>query len=143
MRAGEIGRTIDARSMAPDGDEMTISMVSTPKPVAEPPAPVIWRGVAASRGAGRGRVFMVRGAGDAAAAPPGSVIVADWLPAAWVPLLQQPAAVLVARGGALSKAATALREQRVPAVAGVAGFIGLREGDDVEVDGGAGSARRL
>jgi phosphohistidine swiveling domain-containing protein len=70
------------------------------------------------------------------------VIVAERLPAAWVPLLRGPAAVLVASGGALSEAATVLRERRVPAVVAVAGLDGLREGDEVEVDGGAGAARR-
>jgi phosphoenolpyruvate synthase/pyruvate phosphate dikinase len=123
---------------------MTISVASTrTRATTSRRPPASWRGTPASAGVGRGGVRFVRDVGDALAAPPGSVLVADVIPAAWVPLLRRPAAVLVGRGGALSNTATALRERRVPALAGVAGLAGLLDGDQVEVDGGAGTARRL
>jgi pyruvate,water dikinase len=109
----------------------------------EAPTRRCWAGVALSSGAGHGPVRRVRTIGEAIAAPPGSVVVADVLPAGWVWLLRRPAAVLVAHGGQLCNAAIALRERRVPALTGSVGLDALRDGDAVEVDAKAGRARRL
>jgi pyruvate,water dikinase len=99
-------------------------------------------GDAASRGAAAGRVHVVGGLSDAAGAAPGSVLVFRTLPPGWVPALRAPAAVVVREGGALSNAATVLRERGIPAVVGVGPAAdALREGDRVEVDATRGTVR--
>jgi phosphohistidine swiveling domain-containing protein len=79
---------------------------------------VLW-GSGVSAGRARGRALRVGNAREAAAAGPGDVAVVDVLPAGWAPLVAHAAAVVAAEGGALSNAATVLRELRVPAVVGV------------------------
>ena len=97
-------------------------------------------GRAASRGCGRGRARWVDSPEGAMATPEGTVVLAGTLPAAWVPLLLAPAAVVVANGGALANAATVLRERGVPAVFGAGeGLRAIRDGDLVAVDGATGS----
>jgi pyruvate,water dikinase len=100
-------------------------------------------GNAASRGIVVGRVHLiVGGVSDAAAAPPGSVLVFRTLPPGWVPMLRAPGAVIVVEGGMLSNTAKVLRERGIPAVVGVGPAAGaLREGDRVEVDGTRGVVR--
>ena len=108
--------------------------------VVESPGAAAVAGRAASRGCGRGRARWVDSPEDAMALPEGTVVLAGTLPAAWVPLLAAPAAVVVAKGGALANAATALRERGVPAVFGAGEALrAIAEGDLVEVDGATGS----
>jgi pyruvate,water dikinase len=104
--------------------------------------PTLLQGSALSPGVATGAVRFVRTADDAVEAPPGSVVVADHLPASWVPLLRAPAAVVTARGGVLSNTAIQLREAGVPASAVLQGLETLRPGDRVEVDGATGRVRR-
>ena len=83
----------------------------------------------------RGRALVVRSTGAAPAAEPGTVLIVERLPAAWAPMLRNVAAVVAETGGALSSAATVLRERGIPAVFGVDGATGaIRSGDAVEVD---------
>jgi phosphohistidine swiveling domain-containing protein len=79
--------------------------------------PIVGQG--ASAGHGRGVVRAALSLPEARAAPPGAVLLVERLAAAWVPLLAAPAAVVSVEGGALSTAATCLRERGIPAVAGV------------------------
>jgi phosphohistidine swiveling domain-containing protein len=83
----------------------------------------------------RGRALVARASDRPPAVGPGTVLVIERLSATWVPLLGEVAAVVVESGGALSNAATLLRERGIPAVFGVDGAMrALRDGDAVEVD---------
>jgi phosphohistidine swiveling domain-containing protein len=72
----------------------------------------------------RGRALVARSTELAPRAAPDTVLVVERLPAAWVPLLRNVAAVVAETGGALSGAATLLRERGIPAVFGVDGCRG-------------------
>jgi len=83
----------------------------------------------------RGHALVARSTELAPAAGPGTVLVVAWLPAAWVPLLPNVAAVVAETGGVLSNAATLLREREIPAVFGIDGATrAIRDGEAIEVD---------
>jgi phosphohistidine swiveling domain-containing protein len=83
----------------------------------------------------RGRARVAGSTGAAPRLEPGTVLVVDRLPAAWVPMLESAAAVVAETGGVLSNAATLLRERGIPAVFGVDGATrALRDGEVVDVD---------
>src|SRR5437660_606571 len=83
----------------------------------------------------RGRAVVVRPRASAPSLAPGQILVVERLPAAWVPLLGSPTAVVAETGGPLCSAATLLRERGIPAVFGVDGATeAIHDGDVVEVD---------
>ena len=107
------------------------------------------RGLGLTGGRVRGRVWCSR---DPRAAPPrgvgsgtdGLVLVAPAVDAGWVPLLSGVVAAVVETGGDLSHGSMVLRERGLPAVTNVRRALAqLRDGDEVEVDAGAGVVRRL
>jgi len=72
------------------------------------------------------------------------VLVANRTDPGWVPLFPNACAVVVERGSVLSHSAIVAREFGIPCVVGVRGALArLRDGQRVEVDGGAGRVTAL
>ena len=102
------------------------------------------RGVAASPGRGRGPVRLVHGRADFERFTAGDVLVCRSTTVSWVPLFNMASAIVADVGGALSHAALVAREFGVPAVVGTGTALELLlEGEIVEVDGSAGTVRRI
>lgn len=104
----------------------------------------VLKGVPASSGTGRGRARLVHGPEEFAKVRSGDVLVCRSSNVSWVPLFGKVAAVVTEVGGSLSHAAVVAREVGVPCVVatGVA-LSELRDGEMVEVDGAAGTVRRI
>ena len=102
------------------------------------------RGVAASPGRARGPVRIVLGSADFERFQRGDVLVCRSTTVSWVPLFNSAAAIVADIGGALSHAAVVAREFGVPAVCGTGSALEtLLDGEIVEVDGTAGTVRRV
>ena len=102
------------------------------------------RGVAASPGRGRGPVRLVNGPWDFERFQHGDVLVCRSTTVSWVPLFNMASAIVADVGGALSHAALVAREFGIPAVCGTGTALELLiDGEMVEVDGSAGTVRRL
>jgi pyruvate,water dikinase len=76
-------------------------------------------GVGASGGRAEGQVFVARDVHQAAAMPPGKVLVCPFTDPGWTPVLERAIAVVTETGGLLSHAAVICREFGMPAVLGV------------------------
>lgn len=101
------------------------------------------RATGCSAGVVRGRVRVVT-APDGAELRPGEILVAERTDPGWVMLFAAASGVIVERGSLLSHAAIVCREMGLPAVVGVTGACRwLADGDLVELDGTAGTVRRL
>ena len=101
-------------------------------------------GVAASSGRARGPVRIVLGPADFERFQRGDVLVCRSTTVSWVPLFNSAAAIVADIGGALSHAAVVAREFGVPAVCGTGTALEtLIDGEIVEVDGSAGTVRRI
>jgi phosphohistidine swiveling domain-containing protein len=102
------------------------------------------RGVAASPGKGRGPVRMVTGPADFERFQRGDVLVCRSTTVSWVPLFTMASAIVADLGGALSHAALVAREFGIPAVCGTGTALELLiDGEMVEVDGSAGTVKRV
>src|SRR5258708_7977782 len=100
--------------------------------------------VAASPGLGRGPVRMVNGPADFERFQRGDVLVCRATTVSWVPLFTMASAIVADVGGALSHAALVAREFGIPAVCGTGTALELLiDGEIVEVDGSAGTVRRI
>lgn len=106
--------------------------------------PDVLKGVGASAGVGRGPARLVREPRDLDRVRPGDVLVCRSSNVSYVPVYGKVAAVVTEVGGALSHAAVVAREFGVPCVVatGVALTV-LRDGELVEVDGTAGTVKRV
>lgn len=101
-------------------------------------------GIGSSPGTARGRVRVVRDASRGVRIEPGEVLVAPYTDPAWTPLFLSAGAVVVEIGSLLSHASIVARELGIPSVVAVAGATrALHDGEWVEVDGTAGSVRRI
>jgi pyruvate,water dikinase len=99
--------------------------------------------IGCSPGVARGRVRVVTQPSQASVGA-GEILVAERTDPGWVVLFAAAAGLVVERGNLLSHAAIVARELRLPAVIGVAGACRwLRDGDLVEIDGSAGTVRRI
>lgn len=95
-------------------------------------------GAAVSPGVYRGPVRVLDSADDDI--EPGEVLVARATDTGWTPFFGVAGAIVTEIGGMMSHASIVAREFGVPAVVGVDGALGvLRDGQVVEVDGGAGT----
>jgi pyruvate,water dikinase len=104
----------------------------------------VLRGVAASPGRGRGPVRLVHGPADFERFERGDVLVCRSTTVSWVPLFNMASAIVADVGGALSHAALVAREFGIPAVCGTGTALEiLIDGEVVEVDGSAGTVRRI
>ncbi|HEX6912681.1 MAG TPA: PEP-utilizing enzyme, partial [Longimicrobium sp.] len=110
-------------------------------PAAGPSAEL--RGTGCSPGVVRAPVRVVRDpnhAGELA----GHILVAERTDPGWTLLFPAVEGILVQRGSLLSHSAIVARELALPCVVGIAGLMDtLRDGEVVEMDGTAGTIRRL
>ncbi|MFL5563054.1 MAG: PEP/pyruvate-binding domain-containing protein [Gemmatimonadaceae bacterium] len=91
----------------------------------------------------RGAVRVVRDPRDAGLRP-GEILVAERTDPGWVMLFPAASALLVERGSLLSHSAIVARELGIPAVVSIGGLTQwLKTGDVVEMDGRAGTVRRV
>jgi len=104
----------------------------------------VLHGVAASPGRGRGPVRIVTGTADFERFQSGDVLVCRSTTVSWVPLFNMASGIVADVGGALSHAALVAREFGIPAVTGTGTALEtLIDGEQVEVDGTAGTVRRI
>lgn len=104
----------------------------------------VLKGAGASQGVAKGRVRVIRGPHEFHKLQPGDVLVCPSTNPSWTPLFAIAAAVVADAGGVLSHAAIVAREYGIPAVMAVVGATqALSDGEPVEVDGAAGTVRRL
>ncbi|MCA9541568.1 MAG: hypothetical protein KC620_21870 [Myxococcales bacterium] len=102
------------------------------------------RGRPASAGVARGPVRVIRSLAEIGRVRLGDVVVASTTSPAWTPLFSLAAALVTDTGGALCHSAVVAREYGLPAVVGTGrATVALRDGDWVEVDGGAGTVRPI
>jgi pyruvate,water dikinase len=100
-------------------------------------------GTGCSSGSATGAVRIVRGPDDDFPAR-GAVLVARRTDPGWAPLFPSATAIVVERGSTLSHSAVLARELGIPAVVGIPHLLAtLHDGEQVRVDGGAGSVERL
>ena len=87
---------------------------------------------------------MVNGPADFERFQRGDVLVCRSTTVSWVPLFNMASAIVADIGGALSHAALVAREFGIPAVTGTGNALELLiDGEIVEVDGSAGTVRRI
>lgn len=122
------------------------TFVGFPPPTEEeevPPGDAL-RGLAACSGVVRGKARVLKSPSEAAELEPGEILVAPYADVGWSPLFLVAAAVVTDLGGPLSHAAVVAREYGVPTVVNVKhGSRSISTGDEIEVDGGAGTVRIL
>jgi pyruvate,water dikinase len=106
--------------------------------------PQALQGIAASPGVVRGSARVVHSLAEAGKLQPGDVLVAEATMPPWTPLFTTAAAVVTDTGGVLSHCAVVAREYGIPAVVGTGrATTAFRDGQLLEVDGGAGVVRVL
>lgn len=104
----------------------------------------VLKGLGSSPGKARGRVRIVRDPSAGARLAPGEILVAPYTDPAWTPLFFSAGAVVVEVGSLLSHASIVARELGIPSVVAVANAMSLlSDGDEVEVDGIAGTVTTL
>ena len=112
-------------------------------PDAAPESDGTLKGLGCCRGVVRGKATVIRDlscAGDTA----GRILVAERTDPGWGPLFPLAKGVLVERGSVLSHAAILTRELGIPCVVGVKGLLSaVATGDEIELDGAAGTVRLI
>ncbi|WP_223637804.1 phosphoenolpyruvate synthase [Corallococcus sp. EGB] len=100
-------------------------------------------GLGASPGVASGRVRLLRDAREGARLEAGEILVAPMTSPDWVPTMRRAAAVVTDSGGMTCHAAIVSRELRKPCVVGTRTATKvLRDGEEVTVDGAAGTVRQ-
>ena len=113
-----------------------------PPPAASAGTPGLLSGMPVSPGTATGPAKVLH-APDEKPVDPGDVLVAYTTDPGWTPLFVNAAAIVLEVGGALQHGAVVAREYGKPCVVGISGIVDtLRDGEHVEVDGGAGTVRR-
>jgi pyruvate,water dikinase len=98
-------------------------------------------GTPASAGTATGRVRVIMDP-VGARLEPGEILVAPSTDPGWTPLFMTAGALVMEMGGVISHGAVVAREYGIPAVVGVADATTLlRDGQDITVDGAAGTVR--
>lgn len=116
-------------------------MFGGPPPASE--ATVV-RGNAGSSGTFRGTARLIMTIDDADRLAPGEIMVAPTTSPPWTPLFGIAAAIVTDTGGPLSHCAIVAREYGIPAVVGTgAATAMIRDGQEIEVDGDAGTVTLL
>ncbi|HEX6368879.1 MAG TPA: PEP/pyruvate-binding domain-containing protein [Longimicrobium sp.] len=111
--------------------------------VARAPASGELRGTGCSPGVVRAPVRIVRDPRDAGELA-GHILVAERTDPGWTLIFPAAKGVLVQRGSLLSHSAIVARELALPCIVGIPGLMeALRDGERVEMDGTAGTLRRL
>jgi pyruvate,water dikinase len=110
------------------------------------PAPAVEgavRGLGVSAGVYRGRVRVIRSADQLSALRPGEVLVCPITSSAWMMVFRRAGALVADAGSALSHTAIVAREFGLPTVVGTTNATQqLKDGDEVIVDGMAGTVER-
>lgn len=121
------------------------TFVGFPPAVPEPPqSQDALQGLAAMSGRVRGKARVLMDSSHASELLPGEILVVPYADVGWSPLFLVAAAVVTDLGGPLSHAAVVAREYGVPTVVNVKdGTRVVRTGDELEVDGAAGTVRVL
>jgi phosphoenolpyruvate synthase/pyruvate phosphate dikinase len=102
------------------------------------------KGVPVSAGVARGPARLVTGDEEFPKMRAGDVLVCHQSTVSWVPLFTVASAVVTELGGSLTHAAVVAREFGVPCVVAVGDALStLTDGEPLEVDGSAGTVRRL
>ena len=113
-----------------------------PPPVSDVPSEL--RGSAGSPGKVTGTARVIRTLDEADRVRPGDVLVAEFTAPPWTPLFATVSAVVTDAGGILSHCAVVAREYGIPAVVGTGRATAvIKDGQQVEVDGNAGTVRML
>jgi len=101
-------------------------------------------GVPAARGTARGTARVLRDPAELHRVQPGEILVCESISPSWSPAFTRIAGCVCDSGGALSHAGILGREYGVPTVTacGVATLV-IADGDEIEVDGAAGSVAVL
>jgi pyruvate,water dikinase len=101
------------------------------------------QGTGCSPGVVRGRARLIREP-RTAQIQTGEILVAEHTDPGWILLFPAAAGLLVERGSLLSHSAIVARELGIPTVVSLDGLLSwLRDGDEIELDGGSGWVRRL
>ncbi len=101
------------------------------------------KGLGCCPGVVRGKACVVRDPKHARLTA-GCILVADHTDPGWIMLFPSASGLLVERGSLLSHSAIVARELGIPAVISIPGLLDwLQDGDEVELDGAAGTVRRL
>ncbi len=101
-------------------------------------------GIPASPGRTTGPARILRGQEDSERVLRGDVLVCPLTAPAWTPLFGRIAAIVTDTGGVSAHASIVAREYGIPAVVGTGdATVRLRDGELVEVDGSAGTVRRV
>jgi pyruvate,water dikinase len=101
-------------------------------------------GNSGSPGRARGPARVVHSLAEAGKLRPGDVLVAETTAPPWTPLFATAAAIVTDTGGILSHCAVVAREYGIPAVVGTSTATStFHDGELIEVDGDAGSVRRV
>lgn len=115
--------------------------VKSDAPVADDPD--LRRGLGCSAGIIRGRARVVRDP-HGVVLDHGDILIAEFTDPGWITVFANCAALAVERGSLLSHSAIVARELGLPAVVGVPGLLAwIADGDVVEIDGAAGTIRKL
>ncbi|HVO32035.1 MAG TPA: PEP-utilizing enzyme, partial [bacterium] len=103
----------------------------------------VLHGVGVSPGRITGRVRVARSLDDVAALQAGEILVVKATDPGWTPYFPAAGALVSELGGMLSHAAVVAREYGLPAVANIANATDLlRDGEEITVDGDAGTVAR-
>jgi pyruvate,water dikinase len=101
------------------------------------------RGIGCCPGVARGRVRVVIDPRNAVLRP-GEILVAERTDPGWIMLFASAAGLLVERGSLLSHSAIVSREMGIPSIVAIAGITKrLKDGDEVEMDGGTGVVKLI
>jgi pyruvate,water dikinase len=103
----------------------------------------VLRGTSCCPGIVRGRVKVIRSPNDDMSLD-NEILVAGKTDPGWVPLYPAAKGVLIERGSILSHSSIVAREMGLPAIVGIPGILEvLKTGDEVEMDGAAGTVTIL
>jgi phosphohistidine swiveling domain-containing protein len=146
--SGPVGNLIRRRRLQLDRDralpEPPDTFVGFPPPVDDvlPGGDALLKGLAACSGVVRAKARVLLQPSEAGQLVPGEILVAPYADVGWSPLFLVAAAVVTDLGGPLSHAAVVAREYGVPTVVNVKnGTRTIHTGDEIEVDGAAGTVR--
>jgi phosphohistidine swiveling domain-containing protein len=103
----------------------------------------VLKGQSCCAGIRRGKVRVIKSPEDDLRLA-GEILAAPRTDPGWIPLYPSISALLIEKGSVLSHSAIVAREMGIPTVVGIENLINrVKDGDMVEVDGGAGTVRIL
>jgi rifampicin phosphotransferase len=103
----------------------------------------ILKGLTCCAGVRKGKVRVIRAPEDDLRLS-GEILVAPRTDPGWIPLYPSISALLIEKGSILSHSAIVAREMGIPTIVGIENLTKrLKDGDEVEVDAGAGTVRIL